>query len=143
MYNVNTKKINEVLDYMKSVLEVAKPLTNLSLEEFVQDSIVVLAAERAVHISIESIVDIGNHMIDGFIMRDPGSYDDVIEILRDESVLPEDDAAILKVFVGYRKILVHDYTQNNPEMLYKHMVDSFSAIQRFEDHIKMYIEKEM
>ncbi|WP_339061205.1 DUF86 domain-containing protein [Tepidibacillus marianensis] len=128
---------------MKNVLEIIKPLTNLSLEEFVQDSIVVLAAERAVHIAIESIVDVGNYLIDGFIMRDPGGYLDIIEILRDELVLPDDDATNLKEFVIYRKILVHDYTLNNPELLYKHMVESFSTVLRFEGHVKAYIEKEL
>ena len=30
---------------------------------------------------IESSVDIGNMIIDGFILRDPGNYKDVIDIL--------------------------------------------------------------
>lgn len=29
-------------------------------------------------------------MIDGFIMRDPGSYEDIIDILVDERVIPKD-----------------------------------------------------
>ena len=143
VYNVNTKRIDEALEYMKNVLEIVKPLTTLSLEEFVQDSIVILAAERAVHIAMEAIVDVGNHLIDGFIMRDPGSYEDIIEILRDETVLPDTDAAILKEFVLYRKILVHDYTKNNPELLYKHMTAAFSTILNFESHVQAYIKKEM
>ena len=143
MYNVNTKRIDETLDYMKNVMEIIKPLTSVSLEEFVQDSIVVLAAERVVHIAMESIADVGNHLIDGFIMRDPGSYEDIIEILRDENVLPDSDATILKEFVLYRKILVHDYTKNSPEMLYKHMTSAFSTISNFDVHVKNYIKKEM
>ena len=31
------------------------------------------ALERAAHTMIEAILDVGNAMIDGFIMRDPGS----------------------------------------------------------------------
>ncbi|TCS83113.1 type VII toxin-antitoxin system HepT family RNase toxin [Tepidibacillus fermentans] len=143
MYNVNTKKIDEILDYMKGVLEIVQPLTNLSLEDFVQDSIVVLAAERAIHIAIESIVDVGNHLIDGFIMRDPGSYLDIIEILLDERVLPEQDAEVLKEFISYRKILVHDYTKNDPELLYKLMTRSFSTVLGFEQHVHAYLKKEL
>ncbi|GAA3319942.1 hypothetical protein GCM10020331_028930 [Ectobacillus funiculus] len=29
-------------------------------------------------------LDVGNAIIDGFIMRDPGSYEDIIDILVDE-----------------------------------------------------------
>ncbi|MFV9511569.1 type VII toxin-antitoxin system HepT family RNase toxin [Tepidibacillus sp. LV47] len=143
MYNVNTKRIDKILDYMKNVLEIVKPLTILSFEEFIQDSIVVLAAERAVHIAIESIVDVGNYLIDGFIMRDPGSYTDIIEILRDERVLPDQDAEILKEFVAYRKLLVHDYTENDPELLYKQLTNSFSTVYHFEQHVRSYLKQEL
>ena len=37
------------------------------------------ALERIVHLLIENVLDVGNAMIDGFIMRDPGSYDDIID----------------------------------------------------------------
>ena len=36
---------------------------------------------------IESIIDVGNTMIDGFIMRDPGGYEDIIDIMEDEKVI--------------------------------------------------------
>lgn len=45
------------------------------------------ALERIVHLLIENVLDVGNAMIDGFIMRDPGSYDDIIDILVDEKVV--------------------------------------------------------
>ena len=48
-----------------------------------------LALERMVQISIDSVLDVGNAMIDGFIMRDPGSYEDIIDILLDEKVITE------------------------------------------------------
>ena len=35
---------------------------------------------------MESMMDVGNLMIDGFIMRDPGSYEDIIDILVDEKL---------------------------------------------------------
>ena len=46
-----------------------------------------LALERVNYLLIESIIDVGNSMIDGFIMRDPGSYEDIIDILVDEKVM--------------------------------------------------------
>ena len=35
------------------------------------------------------MMDVGNLMIDGFIMRDPGSYEDIIDILIDEKVITQ------------------------------------------------------
>lgn len=42
-------------------------------------------------------------MIDGFIMRDPGSYDDIMDILVDEKVVTEEEGTHLKQFISYRK----------------------------------------
>ena len=54
------------------------------------------ALERIVHLLVECILDTGNDMIDGFIMRDPGSYDDIMDILVDEKVVPEGEGSQLK-----------------------------------------------
>ncbi len=60
---------------------------------------------------IESVLDVGNAIIDGFIMRDPGSYDDIIDILKDEKVISAEMSKSLKILVQYRKVLVQGYTE--------------------------------
>lgn len=44
------------------------------------------------------MLDVGNAVIDGFIMRDPGSYEDIIDILQDEKVISEEKAMQFKRF---------------------------------------------
>src|SRR5699024_8810123 len=45
-----------------------------------------LALERASHMLIEAVVDVGNMIIDGIVLRDPGSYQDVMDIMETEGV---------------------------------------------------------
>ena len=54
-------------------------------------------------------MDVGNLIIDGFIMRDPGSYEDIIDIFVDEKVITTDMEAPLKAVVGLRKMLVSEF----------------------------------
>ena len=42
-------------------------------------------------------------MIDGFIMRDPGSYEDIIDILMDERVISEEDGQGMKEVIPSSK----------------------------------------
>ena len=42
-------------------------------------------------------------MIDGFIMRDPGSYEDIIDIMEDERVITTEMAVPLKKVIELRK----------------------------------------
>ena len=48
-------------------------------------------------------------MIDGFIMRDPGGYDDIIDILTDEKVISAEMDGPLKEVIKFRKVLVRQF----------------------------------
>jgi len=77
---------------------------------------------------------VGNAMIDGFLMRDPGSYEDIIDILDDEKVVTLEMSAGLKKMVLFRKMLVQQYTA----------VDHASLIQTFQSELpqlKLYSKK--
>lgn len=68
-----------------------------------------MVQERALHLAIECVTDIGSYLIDGFIMRDASSYDDIIEIIRGEQVMDEEIAVRLLELVKLRRPLVQDY----------------------------------
>ncbi|KXG44183.1 DUF86 domain-containing protein [Tepidibacillus infernus] len=143
MYDVDREGIDEVLKYSRQKLEAIQPWLHITEEELVQNELLILALERAAHLAIEAIVDVGNKLIDGFIMRDPGSYEDIIEILRDEQVIPEQDAILLKEFVAYRKILAHQYTKTNSIELHHLLKKVFATILQFEGHLRRYLSKEL
>lgn len=72
MYFVDRDKIERLLLYMDGLVQ---ELDQHQYASFMEK----LSLERIVHMTIESMLDVGNMMIDGFIMRDPGSYNDIIE----------------------------------------------------------------
>ncbi len=82
MYFIDRQKINETLAHMESLLALFE-----GHQKWNESKIHALALERIAHTLVESIIDVGNSMIDGFIMRDPGSYDDIIDIMEDEKVI--------------------------------------------------------
>ena len=85
MYFIDRNNITATLTYMNSIVNVIEKTSKFPLGEVEE-----LALERIAQNIIESIIDVGNSMIDGFIMRDPGSYDDIIDILLDEKVITAD-----------------------------------------------------
>ena len=76
MYFVDRENIENTLLYYNGLLEVLEQQEAVSFLEK-------LGIERLAQMVVESIIDVGNLMIDGFIMRDPGSYEDIIDILVD------------------------------------------------------------
>ncbi|MFD2045155.1 DUF86 domain-containing protein [Ornithinibacillus salinisoli] len=136
MYFVDRSKIEEILLYMEKILA---EVTNHSNKSFVGK----LALERMAHVLIESIIDVGNMMIDGFIMRDPGSYEDIIDILVDERVLPKEESNRYKEIIGLRKKIVTNYSEIEHYKLEKSFMDHKQMLEDFSGHIRSYLENEL
>jgi uncharacterized protein YutE (UPF0331/DUF86 family) len=82
-------------------------------------------------------------MIDGFIMRDPGSYEDIIDILTDEKVITEDDAKGLKVIIQYRKSLVQNYMNVSHQELLENLKEHLPALEAYPNAVREYLRNEL
>ncbi|WP_297990924.1 DUF86 domain-containing protein [Anoxybacillus sp.] len=135
MYFVDRQKIEKTLTYMEQTVRYVEQSFHTPIEK--------LALERIGHVIIESIIDVGNAMIDGFIMRDPGSYEDIIDILVDERVVSAEEGEALKQIIHFRKKLVQQYIDvPHVELLevlqrYKHVLQSYPA------SIRSYLQNEL
>jgi uncharacterized protein YutE (UPF0331/DUF86 family) len=137
LYFVDRKNIENSLTYIEEINE-------LLIEKATWDSKVEkLAIERAVHMTIEAIIDVGNAMIDGFIMRDPGSYEDIVEILRDETVITSDDAKLLKELILLRKELIYGYHGIDYNHLTQTLERVKGALRQFPSEVRKYLTEEL
>lgn len=137
MYFVDREKIEKTLLCLEDHLAI---FNNHSTWESVIEK---KALERIVHIAIEAILDVGNDMIDGFIMRDPGSYEDIIDILEDEKVIITEHAIQLKKIVKVRKNVVQDYLEISHEEITNTMSESMVALASFSPAIRTYLVNEL
>jgi len=101
------------------------------------------ALERVAVAIIEGILDVGNAMIDGFIMRDPGSYEDIIDILEDEKVVTSDMAHQVKELVRLRKTLVQEYLLIRHEEVQGCLSEVQGTIVGFCGAVRIYLENEL
>src|SRR5699024_2058922 len=99
--------------------------------------------ERITHIVIESILDVGNLMIDGFIMRDPGSYHDIIDILIDEKVLPKEHEKNYKAIIDLRQILVQEYINVDFQHIRDVVFGQIEVLKQFSSFIRDYLDNEL
>jgi len=143
MYDVNTKRIDQVLSHMNRMLDLLEKLGERGAEAVLSDEVAALAMERALHLSIEGIVDVGNALIDGFIMRDPGSYSDVVEIMRDEQVITDEQAVMLTRLTEFRKHLVNEYTSVPAAEMYALAIDATPALRQFDPRVRAFLKKEL
>lgn len=101
------------------------------------------ALERIAHMLIESVVDVGNMIIDGFIMRDPGSYKDVLDILEMEQVIPAQDAQMMRDTLYLRQWFVRDYINIDHNEVKRVFMENIASYKQFKANVDTFIENEL
>jgi uncharacterized protein YutE (UPF0331/DUF86 family) len=137
MYFVDRDTIEEKLLYIENQIQLFES------QQAWETNIEKAALERIVQMTIEAILDVGNSMIDGFIMRDPGSYEDIIDILEDEKVITKEMSTSFKKIIGFRKNLQQHYTSVPHGELEATFGQELSSLKRFSSHIRHYLSKEL
>lgn len=137
MYFINRQSIIDRIEVMNSMLNYYDSSSKPS------NQTEVLALERMTQLFIDSILDIGNAMIDGFIMRDPGSYDDIVDILMDEKVITKELGEAIKKLIPIRKHLLQDYTTPITETIMSTFAENISAYKEFPISVHTYLNKEL
>jgi len=123
---------------MNSIVNVIEKTSKFPLGEVEE-----LALERIAQNIIESIIDVGNSMIDGFIMRDPGSYDDIIDILLDEKVITADMESSLKEVLSLRKMLVREFMNVDHQLVAQILLKNINTLNEFPKKIDLYLTNEL
>jgi uncharacterized protein YutE (UPF0331/DUF86 family) len=139
MYYVDRSSIDRRL---ACIPEVAEALAEIASNW--QGSLVHgLAQERALHLAIEIVTDVGSLLIDGFLMRDASSYEDIIDIIAGEGVLPDDIAQPLRRLVQLRKPLVQDYDRWPRTQLHELTPELPQLLHRFSASVVSYLRQEL
>jgi uncharacterized protein YutE (UPF0331/DUF86 family) len=111
-------------------------IRKLPARAFFENRSVRAAAERLLQVAIQSVLDIGSHIIAERGFREAAGYAEIIDILGQEGVIPKRFAARIRGMAGLRNILVHDYLEVDPAELRKHL----GRLKDFERYCRYVVE---
>jgi uncharacterized protein YutE (UPF0331/DUF86 family) len=137
MYFVDREQIESTLQFLETQINFFESQT--SWETAMEKA----ALERVAHTMIEAVLDVGNAMIDGFIMRDPGSYEDIIDILDDEKVVTAEMSVGLKKIVLFRKMLVQQYAAVDHDTIIRSFHAELPQLKLFSGKVREYLINEL
>ncbi|MNI01522.1 hypothetical protein D3C73_543710 [compost metagenome] len=138
MYYVNREQIERRLDVIPELVQVLKSTATLQDKTLIER----YAEERAIHLAIEVVTDVGSYLIDGFIMRDASSYEDIVDIMYDEKVIDESLNTTFTDLVRMRRPLVQEYFDNNRRGYDELTVQISASLERFSHKVLDYLDKE-
>ncbi|MCD9023188.1 DUF86 domain-containing protein [Cohnella silvisoli] len=139
MYDVNVESIRTRLACLPEIAQALSASTVAWTGNLIEG----LAQERALHLAAEIATDVGHTLIDGFIMRDASSYEDIIDIIAEEGVITDQVAAPLRRLVLLRKTLVQDYDRWPRRELHPLTAELPRVLLGFSDQVEAYLRKEL
>lgn len=122
-------------------MQILEQEAKLTFEELSEDVILRSAVERNLQVAIQSLLDIGTHIIAEMGFELPDENKDIFRILGDEGILPTEFADRIKGMAGFRNILVHGYIDVDFEKVYHHLTNDLKDFKEFAHHVVNFLEK--
>lgn len=136
---VNRNKVERQLGLCKEHIELLEEMHHLGFEQFVDSKKNIHSAERCLQLAIESLINIGNHVIASEGFRSPQDYADVFRVLTENGLLRKEDEQDLTAMVRFRNRLVHVYWEIEPETLWQIIGDNISELRRWAGQLGKYV----
>jgi uncharacterized protein YutE (UPF0331/DUF86 family) len=117
---------------MLSVLEQYQSMPD---KLFLENRDAQLAAEHALLIAIQSVLDLGSHILADKGVQNISSDRDVLLQLGKVKVLPRPFAEEIANMAGFRNRLIHEYEDVNPQKVHDFLKNRLKGFQKFLSHI--------
>ena len=113
---VDAEVVRNKLEHLEEYINDLEEYQNLSLERLTGDKVLFRYLERTIHLAVESVLDIGSHIISDERLGNPKFNSEIIEILAKNEIIKENVEGYIKM-AKFRNIIVHDYAEIDPEIL--------------------------
>lgn len=132
---VDKEVILKRLDQLENKINYLQGIEQFGKEEFSNNPDIYFRYERALHLALEAVIDLGNHLIADQNLRTPESNRDVFKVLYENNLIKKDLYSKLGKMAGFRNILVHDYLTLDRELEYEIIRTNLDDLRKFMEMI--------
>jgi uncharacterized protein YutE (UPF0331/DUF86 family) len=136
---VEKEKISFLFLELDKFLSDLENLKQLSYEEFVSDVKNVYSLKYLFQVSIETCINISNHLISRLRLGVPKEYAEIFKILGHHNIISKETMQKLIVMTKFRNRLVHVYWDIDDEAIFTYLNDHLSDFYIFQKEIKSFI----
>jgi uncharacterized protein YutE (UPF0331/DUF86 family) len=136
---VDAEVVRNKLEHLEEYINDLKEYQDLGLEKLTGDKVLFRYLERTIHLAVESVLDIGSHIISDERLGNPKFNSQIIEILAENNIIKENAESYIKM-AKFRNIIVHDYADIDPEILLMIIKENLSDLKSIFRWYKEYID---
>lgn len=125
----------ELDKFLKDLKEIA----SLSKEEYLDDQRNVYSLRYLLQVTVETCINIANHIISSYRIGLPKEYADVFRILEKEGIISDDIKSKFIQLSKFRSRLVHVYWEIDDEIIFDYLQKHMDDFYNFRKEIKSYL----
>ena len=129
-------KLEQLAEYVRILREYQQH----SVDEILKNKTLKGAIERYLQVSLECVLDAGEIIISAEGLGKPESYREVILILGEKGIIPEEFAEDFAPAAGFRNVLVHAYSKVDVEELHNNLQTRLDDFDKFARYVSEYLK---
>lgn len=123
------KRLNKADEYLR----ILKDLQRLTYDEFSGNPVYYGSTERFLQLAIETLTDMGNHVIAELELGIVNSYRDIPILLAEAGHIDHDIRDKWISMIGFRNILIHDYLEIDRKIVYTILQDHLADLKAIQN----------
>jgi uncharacterized protein YutE (UPF0331/DUF86 family) len=136
---VKPEVIRKRLNRLDEYLNILKNLQQYTRSDFIADPEHYGSTERFLHLSIESLTDVGNHIIAEDELGTVNWYSDIPDILCKKGIINSEIKEIWIKMIGFRNTLVHEYIDVDLDIVYDVLQNGLDDLETIKQKLAVYL----
>ncbi len=128
---VSIEKIYRKFIALDEYLAVLKEIGATPVDDFIADKIIIGSGRYYLQVSVESCLDVANHVIASERYRAPKDYADAFNVLEEAGIVSPELCTRLRQMVKFRNRLVHMYGEIDDKTVHGIIRNDLDDIQQF------------
>lgn len=97
------------------------------VNELISDYVLLNAILHMLQVAIQALIDMGSHIMVEKGLKAPSTYSEVPIYLSQAGVISGDDSKVFRRMIGFRNVLVHNYSQVSIDALREILAEAFTG----------------
>jgi uncharacterized protein YutE (UPF0331/DUF86 family) len=129
-------KFQELTRYLKEL----ENFRSMSWNEFSSSLPKQWMVLHGLQLSIQILIDVGNHILAAIGENQIEDYVDIIDKLGEKSIIPSEFAQQIRAMAGLRNILIHEYIRVDLKRIYDILQNRLGDFHNFIKYVNLFLE---
>jgi len=138
---VNREKVERKIQQLEAFLSYLKKLSQSAGRESENDPLQLGSIKYYLQVSIESCIDMANHLISSERLRPPRDYADSFAVLSENGIISKEFAQVMQQMAKFRNRIVHLYGEIDDHQVLEILQHKLSDFETFKIAVLDFIKK--